>query len=271
MAYFASQWAVAHPLVALVPENVTPPAQAPDPENIEASCWIRSRLSDIDGPRQHTFGGTDKSEGRFIFQAFSPLDVGTGYADTLIDDAIEILRKNTIGGVEFYPWAETFLGYEEESGYWWQSMGVAPFRVLDDGGSLPVIIAPAVVLGNGPAGYHLYATTSDDTLTELLLNGISRLTLPPGLQATFSIDILGVRTDGGTESAHYVIDGAIRNIGGVVTLVGSLDPRILNTEPGFDFQVSADNTNDALSVKVQGGLYAMNWQAFVLLNRGVIS
>lgn len=269
MAYFAAQWALVHPSVLVVSDNVTPPAQQPNPADIEASCWLRSRVSDVDGPRQYTYGGTDKSEGSIIFQAFSPIGVGVGYADSLVDDAIEILRKKTINGVEFYPWAETFLGYEEESGYWWQSLGVTPFRVLDDGLDLQEMTM--VTLKNGPAGLELYRDTADATLTELLIGGVDRATIPEGLQLTFDIDILGTRTLGGTEAAHYRIQGAIENRAGTVALIGDLDKKVYNQSAGLNATVVADNTNDCLSVRVTGGAYPMHWHAWAVINRSLIA
>ncbi len=132
MSYFATAWASAHPTVELVNDNLKPATQQPDPASPVNSSWIRVYLSDIDGPRRYTYGGTDKSDGYLMFQVFTPVDIGSGYADELIDSAISIVRGVTTGGVEFLPWAESFLGYVEESGYWWQTLGRVPFRVLDD-------------------------------------------------------------------------------------------------------------------------------------------
>lgn len=133
LSYFATQWAGgSHSAVQLVTDNRKAPTQQPDPTNPEASSWIKAFIGDIDGPRLYTYGGTLYSGGYLFFQVYTPIDVGSGYADELLDDAIAIVRGVTTGGVEFLPAAETFFGYKEESGYWWQVLGRVPFRVLDD-------------------------------------------------------------------------------------------------------------------------------------------
>jgi len=98
----------------------------------------------------------------------------------------------------------------------------------------------------------------------LYLDGSSRrLTLANGRTMTFDILIVGRSTAG--KSAGYRIQGVIENVGGTTTFVGSPTVSILGEDDtAWGAQVVADNTNDALSIQVQGNTGdSVGWVAVV--------
>lgn len=100
-------------------------------------------------------------------------------------------------------------------------------------------------------------TTGPDP-TNLFLDGSSiRLTIPSGRALFATINICGIITSGGvggSKALHYMRRVAIKNVGGTTTLIGS--PQVIGTDieddAAYDVSVSADNTNDSLSIIVTG-------------------
>jgi hypothetical protein len=108
----------------------------------------------------------------------------------------------------------------------------------------------------GDAQYSLYVmrgtTTDAGTWHDLHLDGsTAMLTIASGRTMVFDILIVGRSSAG--QSAGYTVQGVIENVSGVTAFIGT--PTV--TELGEDdiawgAQVVADNTNNALSVQVQG-------------------
>ena len=70
---------------------------------------------------------------------------------------------------------------------------------------------------------------------------------------TFDILVVASHRFGGGSSAGYQVAGVIRNIGGATSFVGTPIKTVLGENvAGWDVQVEADDTVDALVVKVQG-------------------
>ncbi len=110
---------------------------------------------------------------------------------------------------------------------------------------------------NGDAQTSLYVLrqeTSDVALTELFLDGSSeRITLAADRVLTFDILVVGTHRFGGGSSAGYQVTGVIKNIGGTTSFVGTpVVDTLAEDVSGWDVQVTADNTLDALVIKVQG-------------------
>ena len=102
--------------------------------------------------------------------------------------------------------------------------------------------------------YVLRGETDDATLTELFLDGVDdRLTLAADRVMTFDILVVSSHRFGGGSSAGYQVAGVIRNIGGATAFVGTPVKTVLGENvAGWDVQVQASDTLDALVVQVQG-------------------
>lgn len=113
--------------------------------------------------------------------------------------------------------------------------------------------------------YVLRQQTSNATLTEMFLDGSSeRITLADNRVMTF--DMLVVATHlYSSSAAGYQVTGVIRNINGTTSFVGTPVVTTLGENlSGWDVQVTADDTLDALVVKVQGSAgTTIRWVASV--------
>jgi hypothetical protein len=70
-----------------------------------------------------------------------------------------------------------------------------------------------------------------------------------------TINIGGIKSDG-SAGAHYIRKVAIKNVGGVTSLIGTSPVSVIGTDvednASYDVAISADNTNDALDIQVTG-------------------
>lgn len=114
--------------------------------------------------------------------------------------------------------------------------------------------------------YTLRRSTSNNTPSELFLDGSSsRLTIPSDSTYAFRIQLVARRTDADNESAAYEFVGCIDNNAGTTALVGSVTKTVLAEDTaGWDADVTADNTNDALIITVTGeNAKTIRWVATV--------
>jgi hypothetical protein len=111
--------------------------------------------------------------------------------------------------------------------------------------------------------YVLRNETSDATETELFLDGNDdRLTVASGRTLTFDI-MVAARSDGG-DSAGYRAEGVIDNDGGTMTLIASTLTELEGAEADWTVTVEADDTFDALVIKVTGAASTnIRWVATV--------
>lgn len=96
-------------------------------------------------------------------------------------------------------------------------------------------------------------STTDATQTELLAGG-ERITIATDTTCTFTIQISAQQdsTSGGNAAA-YKIEGCIKNISGTTSLVGSITKTVIaEDDAAWDVTAEADDTNDALAIKVTG-------------------
>ena len=84
---------------------------------------------------------------------------------------------------------------------------------------------------------------------------------------TFTALVTARRTDADNESAGYKIEGVIDNNAGTTALVGTPTVTVLAEDTAaWDVVVEADNTNDALVIKVTGEANkTIRWGAVVEL------
>lgn len=97
-------------------------------------------------------------------------------------------------------------------------------------------------------------TTNNTTPTIMYIDGAASLiTVASGTSLSAIINISGIEDDG-TEAAHYVRKVMIKNVGGTTSLVGAVQTigTDVETSAGLDVTITADNTNDALDIKVTG-------------------
>lgn len=110
--------------------------------------------------------------------------------------------------------------------------------------------------------------TTNATQTELFLDGSSiQLGVPSNKTYAFEVRVSGRRTDTPGSSYHAVIEGTISNNSGTTALDGLNTMRVItNTAGTWSAVVEADNTNDALVVKVTGASGAtISWVAAIKL------
>lgn len=110
--------------------------------------------------------------------------------------------------------------------------------------------------------------TSDGTQTELFLNGTSaRISVPASVMYAFCIRIAGQVLGGSNVGFHSVIEGTIQNSSGSTTILGTNSSRVItNTNGTWSVVAEADNTNDALVIKVTGAAATnINWVASIHL------
>lgn len=113
----------------------------------------------------------------------------------------------------------------------------------------------------------LSKTTSDDTPTELFLDGIStRLVIASNKMWSLRVLVSGRRTDIIGDSVTFDFRGSLKNVGGTVTLPGFITEIIDRTDANFNITIQADDTNDSLKITVVGAIgKAMSWKASVMI------
>lgn len=112
--------------------------------------------------------------------------------------------------------------------------------------------------------------TTNATQTELFLDGASaskRVTIASDTTWLFEVFIVARRTDADDESAGYKFQGVLDNNAGTTALVGMVIKTVIAEDTSaWDVTVEADNTNDALVVKVTGeAAKTINWVARIEL------
>jgi hypothetical protein len=109
------------------------------------------------------------------------------------------------------------------------------------------------------ARFVLRRRTTDDTATELFLNGSTlRLTIPSGKYLTGTINIAGIKSTGDT-AASYIRQFSIKNQALTTTLVGTVNTIGVDEAAGTSISITADDTNNALKVEVTG-IAAETWR-----------
>ena len=72
------------------------------------------------------------------------------------------------------------------------------------------------------------------------------------LNVSPGFEIAALEIDADDESAAYMIEGAIDNNAGTTALVGTITKTAWEDQAAWDATAEADNTNDALVIKVTG-------------------
>lgn len=109
-------------------------------------------------------------------------------------------------------------------------------------------------------------TTANGTQAEIFLGAAStyRFTVASDVTYGFEIHVVARRTDADNESAYWILRGCIDNNAGTTALVGTVSIETVADDSAGVWSVTAeaDNTNDALVVKVTGATSkTINWTA----------
>ena len=193
---------------------------------------------------QATVGGGSWNEASGAYAT-----VGGGFKNTASGDYA------TVGGGlnnEASGWSATVLGGRYASASHFGEMAYASGMFGVDGS------------GNAQTSiYVLRRTSSGTTLTELFLDGSGeRITIPDGRTLTF--DILVVARSSTGESAGYHIVGVIERVGYTTAVIGSVTLLEREDAPAWGVSVDADDTNEALRIRVLGGTGdSIRWVATV--------
>lgn len=120
--------------------------------------------------------------------------------------------------------------------------------------------------------YVLRRQTTDATATELTCDGAAggaanRMSIATDSAYAFSALIVGRATAANDNSAGYKIEGVIDNNAGTTAFVGTPTVTVLGEDTAaWDVVAEADNTNDALVIKVTGAAATtIRWVASVRL------
>lgn len=110
---------------------------------------------------------------------------------------------------------------------------------------------------------HWRKQTTDATQSEALLNGTSlRFTIASDVTYGFELHAVARRTDADGESSYWIVRGCVDNNAGATALVGTIAIDTIADDSGAAWAVTAeaDNTNDALVIKVTGAAgKTINW------------
>ncbi|HEY6172101.1 MAG TPA: hypothetical protein VIX80_07585 [Candidatus Kapabacteria bacterium] len=100
--------------------------------------------------------------------------------------------------------------------------------------------------------YVVRNVTADSTSANLYLDGSSlALTIPSNTVFTFVADITALSSTG--DAGSYQIKGAIKNIGGTTSIVGSITITVnAEDQASWDVNAIADDSSNALMIQVQG-------------------
>ncbi|MFA5186702.1 MAG: hypothetical protein WC551_09520 [Patescibacteria group bacterium] len=116
--------------------------------------------------------------------------------------------------------------------------------------------------------FILYNTTTDDTITELFLDGSSsRLTIAEGVTWFFSVRLIGRQTNGDYTTGGSFWTGILtRDSGGSASMPNNAQLSNCLNDFGWDWDIKADTTNQSLLITVQGGATdTVKWVADVEL------
>lgn len=113
--------------------------------------------------------------------------------------------------------------------------------------------------------YVLSASTTDASATEMLLPDASRMVIPSNATWGYRITVIGREDGGGGDEAMYTFQGIINNDAGTVAIIDSeASLYSYESDSNWDCAVTADDTNDALTIDVTGvAATNIEWAAFV--------
>lgn len=178
------------------------------------------------------------------------------------------------GGASFTT-SETAPSSPQVGDQWLDSTTGIKYTYVNDGNSsqwVELESAISITQGSGPPSiysneYVLTGTTTNNTETEIFINGVSnnRISVPLNKTVYYTADIVCRRTDASGDHAAFYIKGVATNNAGTVSDVGLIyEVGITKTDPVFAVDFRADNTNDSVNLYVIGNTgKTLQWKCAV--------
>lgn len=131
-------------------------------------------------------------------------------------------------------------------------------------GNISQVAKVSNVVAASQDNYIMAVTTTDATITEVLLTSGNRITIEDDSTVMYDIHVVGADS---TEHHGVKIKGIIDRTSGTTSLVGSPAKEILvENDDGWNANVVADTVNGSLKITVQGeASRTVNWTIFVEL------
>jgi hypothetical protein len=118
------------------------------------------------------------------------------------------------------------------------------------------ITTNSITLGTGnnvSKMYILRGTTTDDTETELLVDGVSRIPVGANVTLLYDASVVSRRLDAGNESGSWNLKGCADNFNGITSDVGGVYEIIVATDDAnLSVDIRADDSNSSVNVYVTG-------------------
>jgi hypothetical protein len=113
--------------------------------------------------------------------------------------------------------------------------------------------------------YVLRGTTTNATETELFYNTSDRIPVGANTTVYYTVDIVARRTDATGEGAAFQLKGIADNFSGTVADIGLIyEVIVARDDSNYSVDAGADDTNDAIYVKVTGvAAKTIRWVAYV--------
>jgi hypothetical protein len=144
--------------------------------------------------------------------------------------------------------------------------GVKRLEIVDSahtGSSLD--LSNGAVSGGVQKTYVLSGSTTNNTQTEIFVGAqaSTRMAISANNVWMFDVDIIAINS-GNNEQAGWKYSGMIHNVAGTTSLTSNLGEIEVDPQTNWSVAVEADNTNDALVIKVTGeNSKTIKWAAFV--------
>ena len=129
-------------------------------------------------------------------------------------------------------------------------------------GNISQVAKVSNVVAASQDNYIMAVTTTDATITEVLLTSGNRITIEDDSTVMYDIHVVGADS---TEHHGVKIKGIIDRTSGTTSLVGSPAKEILvENDDGWNADVVADTVNGSLKITVQGeASRTVQWTIFV--------
>jgi len=113
--------------------------------------------------------------------------------------------------------------------------------------------------------YILYGTTTDATETQLLIDGTKKIPVSTNTSISYTVDIIGRRTDVPNYNGDFQLKGCVINNVGTTTDAGTLYEIVVHRDnSSWVVDARADNATDTLGIYVNGvSGSTIKWVAYV--------
>lgn len=204
-------------------------------------------------------------------------ELALNYADGKLyykksDGTIDSFSSGQVGGGSQFTVSSTAPASPSSGDQWLDSDSGIKYTYVNDGTSSQWVELESLLnisqSGGSPSVYNseyvLSGTTTNDTETEIFINGVSntRVAVPLNKTIYYTADIVCRRTDASGDHAAFYLKGVATNAGGTVTDVGLIyEVVVARTDINFLVDFRADNTNDSINMYVKGSTgKSLSWR-----------